>query len=190
MKYDLSGKQKKLELDMFMEVISSSKLNYYSEYTQDFDYDDKITKRSNNDNWYDGEQKFNELVENAIKKLDLLGVKYKLNKIVSKETYEKVFRTYEISHYTYDILMTDPKFDYDFADLTYEQRAFCSLELVFLMMMHNAKLDVKILSNIFGMEVTYYMYHDIRNDISKVLNCKIEKNHKGRYKLIKEKYGL
>ena len=190
MKYELSGKQKKLELDMFLEVIRSSKLNYYSEYGQDFDYDDKITKRSNNDNWYDGEQKFNELVENAIKKLDLLGIKYKVNKTVSKETYEKGFREYEISHYTYDFLMIDPKFDYDFAELSYEERAFCSLELVFLMMMHNMKVDVKVLTNIFGTEVTYYMYHDIRNNISEILNCKIEKNAKGRYKIIKDKYGL
>ena len=50
MKYELSGKQKRLEFDIFIEAISSNKLQYYSKYGQDYNYDDKITKRSNTDN--------------------------------------------------------------------------------------------------------------------------------------------
>lgn len=186
MKYELSGKQKRLEFDIFIEAISSNKLQYYSKYGQDYNYDDKITKRSNTDNWYDGEHKFNELVENTIKKLKLLKIKYILNKEVIKEKYESGFREYERPHYIYDFLMTDPKFEYRFAHLSYEERAFCSLEIVFLMMMHNIKVEAFILSNIFGFEVTKQVFHDIRNDISKVLNCEIEKNHRGRYKIVKK----
>ena len=113
-----------------------------------------------------------------------------MNKITNKETFEKGFREYETSHYIYDFLIIDPKFDYDFADLSYEQRAFCSLELVFLMMMHNMKVDLMVLSNIFGMEITKYVFYDMRLIISDVLNCKIEKNSKGRFKIIKDRYGL
>ena len=189
MKYELSGKQKKLEFDLFFEAINSNKLQYYSEYGQDFDLDDTIVKQ-NDDNPYDGEKKFNLIVNNVIKKLDLLGIKYILNKTVNIEKYESGFRQYEVPHYTYDFLITDPKFSYQFAKLSYEERAFCSLELVFLMMMHNMKVDTMILSNIFGFEIVKQTYYEIRKNISDILNCKIEMNDRGRYKIIKEKYEL
>lgn len=190
MKYELSGKQKKLEFDLFFEAINSNKLQYYSEYGQDFDFDDKITKTVDEDNWYNGEKKFELILNNIIKKLDLLGMKYIINKSVKKEKYESGFREYEIPHYSYDFLMTDPKFSYKFADLTYEERSFCSLELVFLMMMHNMKVNLMVLSNIFGTSIDRQTFSNIRANIKEVLNFKIEKNHKGRYKLIKEKYEL
>lgn len=189
MKYELSGKQKKLEFDLFFEAINSSKLQYYSEYGQDFDLDGTIIKQNQN-NPYDGERKFDLIVNNVIKKLDLLQIKYILNKTVKIEKYESGFRQYEVPHYTYDFLITDSKFNYKFAHLAYEERAFCSLEIVFLMMMHNMKVDAMILGNIFGIEVTKQTYSDIRRNLSEILNCKIQKNDKGRYKIIKENYGL
>lgn len=189
MKYELSGKQKKLEFDLFIEAINSGKLQYYSDYGQDFDLDDTIIKQ-NNSNPYNGEDKFDLIVNNVIKKLDMLGIKYILNKTNNKEKFESGFREYETSHYTYDFLMTNPKFDFKYAHLSHEQRAFCSLEIIFLLMMHNKKVDSKVLSNIFGFEVLYRTWTEIRKNLSDVLHCKIEKNDKGRYKLIKEKYEL
>ena len=52
------------------------------------------------------------------------------------------------------------------------------------MMMHNMKVEAYILSNVFDFEVTKHVFYDIRNDISEVLNCEIEKNHGGIYKII------
>lgn len=189
MSYELTGKQKKLEFDLFIEVINSTKLQYFSEFGQDYDLDDTIVKINEN-NPYNGEDKFDLIVNNVIKKLELLKIKYHLSKTVYKEKYESGFRQYEKPHYTYDFLMTDPKFEFKYAHLSYEERVFCSLEIVFLMMMHNKKVDIDILSNVFGIEVDRKRFQRIREDISSVLNCKIEKNHKGRYKLIKEKYEL
>jgi len=189
MKYDLSGKYKKIEFDIFIEAINSNKLQYFSEYGQDFNLDDTIVRYSEKST-FDGEKKFDIIVNNVIKKLELLKIKFMLNKTVNIEKYESRFREYETPHYSYDFLMTDPKFEFRYAHLSYEERAFCSLELVFLMMMHNKNVNIKILSNIFGFEVTFKTWNNIRNDISKILNCKIEKNKNGRYKIIKEKYEL
>ena len=119
-----------------------------------------------------------------MKKLKLLKIKHILNKEIIKEKYESGFREYGRPHYIYDFLMTDLTFEYRYAHLSYEERAFCSLEIVFLMMMHNMKVEAFILSNVFGFEVTKQVFYDIRNDILEVLNCEIEKNHRGIYKII------
>lgn len=71
MKYDLSGKYKKIEFDIFIEAINSNKLQYFSEYGQDFDLDDTIVRYSEKST-FDGEKKFDIIVNNVIKKLELL----------------------------------------------------------------------------------------------------------------------
>ncbi|MBQ9124914.1 MAG: hypothetical protein IJY14_04395 [Acholeplasmatales bacterium] len=59
--------------------------------------------------------------------------------------------------------------------------AFCSLEIIFLLLMNKIKLDLNAISKIFGTSVSRETYREMRLIISESLNCKIVKGKKNGY---------
>ena len=176
MAYELSGKQKVYELDMLCDALDDAKI-----LQADFDFSDRINKR-NYKNHYHGDFKYNLIVKNVIKKLEMLKVNFVVNVINNEKLIEdNRYTTYVEKTYDYDFLFYDKKLSFSFTHLSYEDRAFCSLEIVFLLLLHNIKVDAKVLENIFGQTVTRHVFMDIRNNIEEVLNCKLVKNKNGNY---------
>ena len=176
MSYELTGKQKELEFDMFWDALDNSLIKQ-----SDFDFNDKINKRNNN-NHYDGDFKFNEVLNRVIKKLKLLKIEHVVNKIETKHKVDdNRYTTYFYRTYDYDFYFYDKTFNFSFDHLSYEERALCSLEIVFLLFMHNIKVDTDVLSRIFGQEVSRYTFMCMRKIIEKVSNYKLVKNKNGNY---------
>lgn len=176
--YELTGKQKELEFDMFWDVLDNSKIKQ-----EDFedDFDKKINKR-NHKNHYDGSFKFNEVMNRIIKKLELLQINHVVNKSYTEhEVKDNRYTTYTYKTYDYDFYFCDKSFNFSFDHLSYEERALCSLEIVFLLFMHNIKVNTEVLTRIFGQEVSTYQFMSMRKIIEKVSNHKLVKNKNGNY---------
>lgn len=178
--YELSGKQKRLEFDIFCDILDEATLQYESEYGQDYDMDSFINKRTD-DNWYDGEQKFYMVIENIIKKMEMLKIDFIYKKEEIKKSHEIKFRSYEKTRYKYYFLIPNKKLNFSFSHLSYEERVFCSLEIIFLLLMNKIKLDLNAISKIFGTSVSRETYREMRLIISESLNCKIIKGKKNGY---------
>ena len=118
MTYELTGKQKELEFDMFWDALDISTIRQ-----SDFDFDDKINKRNHN-NHYDGDFKFNEVLGRVVKKLELLKIQHVVNKIMTEHKVEdNRYTTYTYKTYDYDFYFYDKSFQFSFDHLTYEERA-------------------------------------------------------------------
>ena len=182
MSYELTGKQKELEFDMFWDALDNSTIRQ-----SDFDFDDKINKRNFN-NHYDGDFKFNEVLGRVVKKLELLKIQHVVNKIATEHKVEdNRYTTYTYKTYDYDFYFYDKSFQFSFDHLTYEERALCSLEIVFLLFMHHIKVDAEVLTRIFGQEVSRYTFMSMRKAIEKISNHKLVKNKNGNYHFEKVK---